>query len=618
MCGFLGFYKKDGVNKEDIKNVKRSIKSISYRGPDASGINIVENLILSHCRLSIIDLDKRSNQPMIDGKNGNIIIFNGEIYNFEYLRKNLRKKRIEFLTNSDTEVLLKGYAFYGVNFINKLEGMFALAIYDKELNRLILSRDLSGEKPLYYYHNQGQFIFSSEIKSLLPLINQKLNIDEKELSYFLKNGHSSFNNTIIQDLKQIEPGHIIHFDQRLNKIKTLKNFNLRNFIINDENKRGNLVDDIYILLKNSIKHQLISDVPIGTLLSGGLDSSIITTITAKLNPDINAFSVRFPDGENSKDIEISRNLANNLGIKHQIIDAFKPSFHEIIALLENMDYPSGDPAIIPTYLLCKSVKRYCKVAIGGDGADELFGGYKHINRSIKLAKTRKLLGKNITTIFIKALHRFKLIEKNKFEKSILISEKKIPLFPSLLTNEDLNNYVNFDLILTSNNIGKWENIKKMHLELLIYDLQNFLPNNILFKSDRISMLSSLELRNPYLDFSIIKYMLNNYNLFIKNGYLNNKILLKKLALEKLSLNFFKNKKLGFLPPINKYFYEKIDREYIYEYISENNYLEFNNNFLFKKIKESSKSTRSAIQIFELLSLTAWLKNNYIYLNPIKV
>ena len=618
MCGFIGFFKKGGLKKEDIKNVKYSIKEISYRGPDATGINLFENLIFAHCRLSIIDLDQRSNQPMIDKENGNIIIFNGEIYNFEYLKKRLIKKGIEFLTNSDTEVLLKGFAFYGIDFFQKLKGMFSLAIYEKNSKQIILARDFSGEKPLYYYHNQSQFIFSSEIKSIIPLINNKLDIDNSELSYFLRNGYSSLNNTILKDLKQIQPGQIIKFDERLNSLSNLRDFNIRDFISNKEKDTENLVDNIYDLLKKSVKHQLIADVPIGTLLSGGLDSSILTTIAAKLNPGINAFSVRFPDGENAKDIELSKDLAFNLGIKHNVIDAIKPSFYEIISLLENMDYPTGDPSIIPTYLLCKSVKKYCKVAIGGDGADELFGGYKHINRSIKVAKTRKLLGNKVATIFLKVLYKFNLIEKNKYEKSILILNNKIPLFPSLFTNEDLSRYINYDLKPIANHIGQWEHIKKLHLELLISDFKNFLPNDILFKSDRISMISSLELRSPFLDISLIKYMLNHYNFLLKKGYLNNKILLKSLALEKLSLNFFKNKKLGFLPPINKYFSEKIDRDYAYKYISENNYLDFNNNFVFKKINESSKSTKTAMQIFELLSLTAWLKNNFIYLNPIKV
>ena len=279
-----------------------------------------------------------------------------------------------------------------------------------------------------------------------------------------------------------------------------------------------------------------------------------------------------------------------------------------------MDYPTGDPSIIPTYLLCKSVKRYCKVAIGGDGADELFGGYNHINRSIKLAKTRKIFGEIVPLILLKVLYGFNLIEKNKYQKSCLILNNKIPMFPSLFTNEDLSNYINYNFKPLSNYIGQWKKIKKLHMELIISDFKNFLPNNILFKSDRVSMMSSLEIRNPYLDFSLIEYMLNHYNFLLKKGYLNNKILLKNIALEKLSLNFFKRKKLGFLPPISSYFSEKIDRDYTYQYITENNYLDFNINFLFKKINQSSKSTKSAMQIFELLSLTAWLKNNYIYLN----
>ena len=241
MCGILGFYKKDGLKKIDIKNFNLSIKEISYRGPDASGINFIENLILAHCRLSIIDLDNRSNQPMIDMENGNIIIFNGEIYNFQNLKKRLIRAGIKFLTNSDTEVILKGFAFYGVDFFQKLNGMFAFAIYAKKTKEIILARDYSGEKPLYYYHNQSQFIFASEIKAIVPLINKKLNIDEKELSYFLRNGHSSLSNTILKDLIQIKPGHIIKFDEKLNKISTIKSFNIRDLILNKKSNSGNLI-----------------------------------------------------------------------------------------------------------------------------------------------------------------------------------------------------------------------------------------------------------------------------------------------------------------------------------------------------------------------------------------
>jgi len=336
MCGILGLFKKEGLKKDDITSVKLSIKEISYRGPDASGINLYDNFIFAHCRLSIIDLDQRSNQPMIDKENGNIIIFNGEIYNFENLKKRLIKKGIKFLTNSDTEVLLKGFAFYGVDFFKKLKGMFSLAIYVKNLKRVFLARDFSGEKPLYYYHNDNQFIFSSEIKSIIPLIDRKLDIDESELSHFLRNGYSSFNNTILKDLKQIKPGYVIQFDERTNEISNLGTFSIRDFLLNKEDDKGNLVDNLYVLLKKSVKNQLIADVPIGTLLSGGLDSSVLTTIAAKLNPEISAFSVRFPDGENAKDIQLSKDLASKLGIKHNVHNYTGPS------TLQTYNYPDEE------------------------------------------------------------------------------------------------------------------------------------------------------------------------------------------------------------------------------------------------------------------------------------
>ena len=609
MCGIFGLIKNTSISEDDLQIAKESISIISHRGPDALGIKTFDNLIFAHCRLAIIDLNSRSNQPLIDSDNGNLIIFNGEIYNNKEIKEELILKGINFSTESDTEVILKSFNFYGLNCFKKFRGMFTIIIYCPRKDKIYFARDCAGEKPLYYFYNNGEFIYSSEIKPILYFKKNKLNLNKKELSFFLKTGHSFENKTILSDIYQIKPGSINEYDLNSNTFLEVNNFDMRVYLQKNEKCIDTLIDDIYLLIKSSLREQLVADVPTGLLLSGGLDSSLLTIIAAESFRDINAFSVRFANDINIKDIDFAKEITSTYSINHIIIDSHKPKLNEVISFLENLDYPTGDPSCLPTYLLCNSVKNYCKVAIGGDGADEVFGGYKHINRSINIAKKKKFVNRRIGTLILKIMLKFELINKNQFSQSKLILENKIPLFPNFFSNEEIEDFIGINLPLVKSDIGKWNESNELHLELLMNDFKNFLPNDILHKSDRVSMLSSLELRSPYLDNRIIKLILSHYPYLIKGGFLKDKYLLKKIAMKKLSLDFFQQKKLGFLPQITEFFVNNNDREIIYEYLINNNYFELNNDKLFIKIKEASYSIRKAFQIFELLSLTAWLRKN---------
>ncbi|MDC1148736.1 asparagine synthase (glutamine-hydrolyzing), partial [Pelagibacteraceae bacterium] len=378
MCGIFGvLIRKEDEGNFEVKNkINNLLNLIEHRGPDNKSYICDKGVLLGHTRLSIIDLTSGGNQPMKSNSGRFIITFNGEIYNFESLK---RKIDYKFKTNSDTEVLLALIENYGVyEAIKKIEGMFAFGLLDKKLNKLYLVRDRAGEKPLYFSdfdkHSKFNFLFGSEIKLFNNLLN-KNEIDQQQVNFFLNYGYISGDKSIFKNINKLKPGHIAEISISDYSIKIFKYWEYQkiegnNFFNSDP------ISSLEKLIENSVKKQMVSDVPLGSFLSGGIDSSLVTYFLQKNSSQkVNTFNIGFENklyDESSFATEVSKHFNTRhtkLNCSHENVIKFLNNMHNIY------DEPFGDPSQIPTYLVSSLAKSQVKVSLSGDGADELFGGY---------------------------------------------------------------------------------------------------------------------------------------------------------------------------------------------------------------------------------------------------
>ena len=361
MCGIVG-YSIINSPKQNICALELGIKALSHRGPDNSGIwtNHDGSLGMAHSRLSILDLTKNSNQPMADENQDFILGFNGEIYNFIEIRADLKKLGYKFTTNSDTEVILKGYKAWNKDLFEKLRGMFAISIYDILNKEIILARDHSGQKPLYYSFNKNKnsFIFSSELKGMFnfELFSQSISYDS--LSNLLNQGYCNGTSSIYKNMKKLNAGSYLIFDLSENQIRTSSFWSLKKILKNKKNKHlteEKLIKNLEDILLESIEMQFRSDVPVGMLLSGGVDSSLVVALASKIKGNLDTYTVRFSEYKKFDESYHARLIADHFKTNHLELEAseVKPSIFE--ELVTFFDEPIFDTSIIPTYMLSKMI-----------------------------------------------------------------------------------------------------------------------------------------------------------------------------------------------------------------------------------------------------------------------
>ena len=377
MCGIGGLV--NFPTAQGRSSLRKMMDVLRHRGPDDAGHYWSPNgaVGLGHQRLSIIDLSPAGRQPMSDPC-GLTLTFNGEIYNFVELRDALLKKGHVFQTRTDSEVILNAYREWGIDCVQHLDGMFAFAIYDASLDRLFLARDRAGEKPLYYWHNHRRFMFASELKALLASGLVDRHIDLAAFSSYLAYGYVERQQCILHDVNKLAPGHAMLFELDSGRVSSWAYWTLPAQAGNLDKKPEELVDELDMLLHRSVKERLVADVPVGILLSGGLDSSVVTAAAAHhSNGGVRTFTVSFP-GESAFDERAhARLIANHFGTDHTELEADGSSIGLIEQLAKQCDEPIGDPSVIPTFLVAQLIRGSATVALGGDGGDELFGGYKH-------------------------------------------------------------------------------------------------------------------------------------------------------------------------------------------------------------------------------------------------
>lgn len=593
MCGIIGF------SWPDRKIARKMCQSISYRGPDDSGFYFDKNISLGHQRLSIIDLSKRGHQPMFNEDKSITIVFNGEIWNYHELKADLESKGHKFKSNSDTEVIIHGYEEYGQEICKILDGMFAFAIWDKKKKTIFLARDKIGKKPLYYYHNKNQLIFASEIKAILEhKISRKIN--QSCLSDYLTLRFSPDSITMFQEIKKLPAGS--HATFKSSNLKIEKFYYLPEF--NSRYKTDNEKADQ--LIQQSIKRRLIADVPIGVFLSGGLDSSAITAYMSKFSKDIRTFSVGFDSSVD--ETKYARIISNKFKTKHKEIRLDKDILKYLPQVIWHFDEPLADPAALPTFLLCKAVSKDVKVALSGEGGDEVFGGYDTFNLIPKLKlihsfpyPLRYLASKlsKFLSIFFKYPNKQILLLLSEIfaDKSINNNFKRLFYFP--FNTEDKKRILPnakskdaFDTIQSSNN--------KLDIIAQNYYFNEWLPNDLLMKADKMSMSAGLEVRTPFLDKDLIEYFSGlPYNAKHKRS------LFRAVISKYIPSVILNKKKQGFTLPLTEWFAEKSTFNRIKPFIEKLKSREIFNKEEIDKILENPKEFKNDHKLWVLLNFEIW-------------
>ena len=567
MCGIVGLYLNNNLNLEVRKLISilnNMTDILHHRGPDHKDLYIheKEKLAFGFQRLSIIDLKKSANQPMISKNKDWVIIFNGEIYNFKYLKEKLNRKKNYWRSSSDSEVVLECIAEYGFyNSIKKLNGMFAIAAYNFSNKTLWLARDKFGEKPLYYNYDPAHgFSFASELRAFCYFPYFERQICQNALSQYLRYGYVPDPLSIYKRTYKLEPGYIIKFDKK-NKISKKQYWNsISSFVKAKQNKfQGTFEEakeEVKKQIDNSTKSRLISDVPLGIFLSGGIDSSNLVLSLYRQNIISNTFSIGFHDNK-ANELNFANEVAKTLKTNHSLkYITEKDCIDNIQSVVNAYDEPFSDPSQIPTYMLCKFVKKKITVAISGEGADELFGGYPRYKNISSFWNKIKKQPKAFSELMEILSERFSSSQQSYIRSLGKKFRKYSHTDIDSLYKDEMSRWRPDEKILLKRNFkGSFfeKNIKNLNNTfsdsryLMMRDIITYLPSNLLVKTDRASMYNSLEIRSPYLDSNLVNLIWSLPDSFI--FYKNEKIILKEILREKLGQSFVSRKKQGFEPPL---------------------------------------------------------------------
>ena len=560
MCGIAGF--TGGGNRSDLENM---IAAIKHRGPDNTGVFFVGDVGLAHARLSVIDLSERGHQPMFNDDKTIGIVFNGEIYNFKELRNELIKLGYKFKSDTDTEVIIYLYEEFGESCFERLNGMFAIGLYDFRLGKLILARDKMGKKPLYWAIFGGTLMFASELRAIMEhrIFKKELNLDalNKYLTYeYVPTPHSIFKNVY-----KLEPAnYLVYQNKEIKKIKFWEiEFN------NSDISFDEAITQLDKKINESVKLRMVSDVPFGVFLSGGLDSSTIAYYAQKNSSrKIKTFSVNFEE-KSFDESKYAQKVSDILGTEHYDQLLTTKNLIETLSTIDLIDEPIGDASIIPTYLLSKHARNYVTVALGGDGGDELFAGYPTFQADV-LAGIYEKIPTLIKKIFLeKIIHKIPETDNNfslgfrlkTFVKGLggdknyrhhrwlgsFTAEEKEKLFKREIWNEidAKKDFEEIDYYLK--NI-KAEDHRNKTLGLY---MRTYLMDEVLVKVDRASMKNSLEIRSPFLDPNLVE-LANSLPFSFKLKGFTTKYILKKLMEDKLPGSIVYRKKKGFGIPLSRW------------------------------------------------------------------
>lgn len=557
MCGIIGIWQKDGnfVSEQLLIRMRDTMYS---RGPDDAGLWIDKAIGFGHRRLSILDLSALGHQPMIDEETDAVIIYNGEVYNYKELKNELEKYGFKFKGQSDTEVILSAYKKWGVACVNKFMGMFAFAIWDPKAKGIFLARDRMGIKPLYYYGNANLFMFASSLKALVVHSECPAEIDPDALGLYLEMRFIPAPWTILKGVKKLKPGHTLWVNQK--GIKESCYWSLDSIKINEQYENipeAELVDELDRLLQESVKRHLISDVPLGAFLSGGIDSSLIVAIMSRLSSSpVKVFTIGFTEKQYDESAQ-AMGIAKYLGVNFDL-EVMKSN--DLLNLLDEnsfqYDEPFADSSSLPTMMVSRFAKRSVTVSLSGDGGDELFAGYpdyfilpymQHIYRLPSFVRfavgyAMEQIGSNQIRTLGQCLMQTDISNSFTFMRSITKGFDKRSIYDKgskslmQLYKERSSSFSLLDEISKDSRL----------------DAAYFLPDDILHKLDVASMSTSLEARVPILDHKVVEFAFSLPVKYKIRG-LSGKWILKQVLAKYLPQKLFGGPKKGFIIPMDKWF-----------------------------------------------------------------
>ncbi len=615
MCGIVGVVYHSQKNREKESFIRLALQQLNKRGPDYSSAISTNNGQLGHARLSIIDTSIEANQPMQDESGRYTIIFNGEIYNFQSIRDRLLAKGVQFRTHSDTEVLLKLFIEKKEKALNELDGFFSFCVYDKREDEYFIARDRFGIKPLLYYQDDEQFIFASELKAILQFPIDK-NIDLNSLTQYFQFNYIPEPNSIFRNVKKLLPGHYIRIKNNKPVIKKYYSFYVNQVLSTDTYEQAQ--KKIRKLLFLSVEKRMIADVPVGSFLSGGIDSSIIATIGAQIHPNLHTFSIGFKDEPFFDETKYAELVAKKINSKHTVFSLSNNDLFQLFEqVLDYIDEPFADSSAINVYILSKQTRKQVTVALSGDGADELFSGYnKH--KALYLAEQ-----KNIKNILIKTgSPLYKLLPKSRQNKwgNIARQLDKYATGLKLSRSERYINWASFmkreqaeRLVLSSDSDGKYTlpiDINNIN-DVLYCDFNLVLPNDMLKKVDSMSMANSLEVRTPFLQHELVEYVFSLPEQYKIDSKTTKKIL-KDAFRKDLPEELYNRPKHGFEIPLLKWFKFEL-KDYLEQnifnqsLIEEQGYLNWNEVLRIKNQLHSSNPNDAVSATWALVVFQHWVK-----------
>jgi asparagine synthase (glutamine-hydrolysing) len=591
MCRITGFWDFNYKCDYDLDLVLTKMRdSLKHGGPDDAGNYIEKNkgLALANRRLAILDLSPLGHQPMMDDKNEIVVVFNGEIYNFAEIKNELIKFGYKFRSNSDTEVIIYAYKKWGLDCIEKFRGMFAIVIWDKREGKLILISDRVGVKPLYYYFKDGLFMFASELKAFHQHPKFQKELNEQSLSFFLQYGYIPSPYAIFKYTYKLEPASFLIVKDGL--LKKEKYWEIENFFLEGKNEKekdkwlkrseGELVEELESLLTESFKLRLVSDVPVGMFLSGGIDSSTVCALLAKEGIKLKTFTIGFYEKEYNE-APFAKKVAEYLGTDHtEFYCTPKETFEIIPKLPEIYDEPFGDSSAIPTYFVSKLTREKVKVSLSADGGDEQFCGYtrywmlvEKINKISKLPFKNTI--RNLLNIFSpelasKIYNLFKpILPKYTNFRDKYFKLKNVLQADNLIAQYDLSLkiFLKEDLLKLGFQ-SKTESIFNLETNgldnysiLMLLDLKTYLPDDLLVKVDRATMSVALEGREPFLDHKLLEWTSKLPSEFkYKNG--KSKYLLRKVLYKYVPPELIERPKQGFGMPVYEWFKKDLKDLYL--------------------------------------------------------
>jgi asparagine synthase (glutamine-hydrolysing) len=539
VCGISGF------NHRSESLIDAMNRSLAHRGPDHASRYVDDHVSLGHRRLSIIDLSEQSNQPMSDADGRFWLIYNGEIYNFQELRAELESKGYRFRSRGDGEVVLHGYRCYGVDVLSRLNGMFAFAIYDRERKRLLLARDPFGIKPLYYYWDGERFIFASEIKAILEHGIPR-SVDRSALSEYFTFRFTLGPRTLFENVYKLPPGTYLELDLENRRIEAQGTFWRPPEVSEDDVSPEALAAELRGLFIDSTRIRLVSDVPLGFFLSGGIDSSIVVAAAKALGADVRAFSAGF---ETTNELGFARMAARHFSAEFREVFIGDDALDRLDSMVYHMDEPVGDAAFLALMVLSAEASKQVKVVLAGEGADELFAGYDRYKAFLFGNRMAKGVPNGLRGCIPRGLG-----SENLKRMTRVMGEREVPRryleIIRLFSNEELDRLGVAEAADWASKVGVNGMFHENPLAAAqLFDLQTVLPNDFFVKADKMTSAFGLEMRVPFLDPRLVDLSFRIPSSLKLHGW-NEKYLLKKAFALDLPEPILRRRKHGFDVPMD--------------------------------------------------------------------